>query len=137
MARAAFEALSYALRLPAELALNAGFAISSIRTTGGTGRSDFLCGLKAAVLNIAIEVPEVPDSELVGDAAAAAVALGEHPDLASASRAMARVARRHEPDPRLKSLYDENFGLWKEALGALAHVDARIAAALASRGSEN
>ncbi len=124
MARAACEALCYSLRLPAELARDAGYGLRELRATGGTARSPFLASLKASILKLPVAIPEVGDCELVGDAAAAAVGLGDHADLASAARSMSRIASRHDPDPDLEGLYDEGFGLWKEALGALAHVDA-------------
>ncbi|HUX37727.1 MAG TPA: FGGY-family carbohydrate kinase [Rectinemataceae bacterium] len=127
MARASCEALCYALRLPAELARDAGYALREVRATGGTARSPFLASLKASILRVPVAIPEVGDCELVGDAAAAAVGLGDHADLASATRTMSRIASRSEPDLELAGRYDEAYGLWKEALGALAHVDAHAA----------
>jgi xylulokinase len=136
LARAACEALCYALRLPAELARDAGFRIDLVRTTGGSGSAPFMAGLKASILGIPVELPEVCDSELVGDAAAAALGLGDFADLRSASKAMSHVARRHEPDPALASRYGESYSLWKEALGALSHVDAHGAAMRFGRGED-
>ncbi len=136
MARSACEALCYALRLPAELARDGGYALREVRATGGTARSPFLASLKASILKLPVAIPEVGDCELVGDAAAASVGLGDSPDLATAARSMARVAARYEPDQDLELLYDEGFGLWKEALGALAHVDAHGATLSFARGNE-
>lgn len=135
MARAACEALCYALRLPAELAKEAGFELRLLRTTGGSGRSAFLSTMKASILGLPVELPEVAESELVGDAAAAAVGLGDFPDLRSAARAMTRIGGRHEPLLEDAARYDEAYGLWKESLGALAHVDAHGAATSFARGA--
>ncbi|MEI6877333.1 MAG: FGGY-family carbohydrate kinase, partial [Spirochaetota bacterium] len=136
MARAACEALCYALRLPAELARQAGFEIRVLRMTGAAGINPFMSALKASILGLPVEIPEIRDSELVGDAAAAAVGLGDFPDLRSASKHMARIAERLEPDRALTSRYDEAYGLWKEALGSLAHVDAHGAATVFARAEE-
>lgn len=124
MARSACEAICYALRLPAELARDGGFELREIRATGGTARSPFLASLKASILGLPVGIPEVGDCELVGDAAAAAVGLGDHADLAAAAGTMVRLSAVHHPDGQLAARYDEGFSLWKEALGALAHVDA-------------
>jgi sugar (pentulose or hexulose) kinase len=74
--------------------------------------------LKADVLNIPVEVPDTPESETLGDACAAAYALGYYADLAGAAAAMVRVGTRFEPYAALAPLYDESYGRWKVALAS-------------------
>jgi len=136
MARAACEALCFGLRFPAELAAAAGFPPTVLRTLGLLGRNPFMASTKAAILGLPLEIPEVQDSELVGDAAACAKGLGDHADLRTASKAMARMAGRVEPAAGTEERYEEAYGLWKEALGALAHVDAHRASTSFARKEE-
>jgi len=87
--------------------------------------------LKADVLGVPFERPELADAELLGGACACAVALGEAGGLAEASDRMVRVAARFEPDPSLRPRYDELFLAYREALEAIAPVSARLASSAA------
>lgn len=133
LARAACEAMGYGLRLALELAREAGFPVESLRASGASARNDFLRSLKADILGLPVELPRHPDTELVGDAAACALALGEAESLAEAGSRMARIERREEPDARYRGLYDEGFARFRAALEALAPLDA--AAAKAARAA--
>jgi len=127
LARAACESLCFGLKLPLEIAKKEGFALLGVRASGATARNDFLCALKADILGLPLEVPAVADSELMGDACAAAFALGDCSSLAEASAALVRIAARFEPDRRFIARYSERFELFKEALAALGPIDAKAA----------
>jgi xylulokinase len=116
LARAVVEALAYGLRLVSDIMSEDGAGPELIRCSGGQAHNEALCALKADVLGIAVELPDTPESETLGNACAAACALGYYPDLESASIAMVRVKRRFEPDPGLRELYDEGYGRWKKGL---------------------
>jgi xylulokinase len=116
MARAVVESLAYGLRLVSDIMAEDGEGPALIRCSGGQAHNDALCALKADVLGIAMEVPDTPECETLGDACAAACALGYYGDMASASAAMVRIRRRFDPDPGLAQLYDEGYGRWKQGL---------------------
>jgi xylulokinase len=116
MARAVVESLAYGLRLVSDIMAEDGEGPALIRCSGGQAHNDALCALKADVLGIAMEVPDTPECETLGDACAAACALGYYGDMASASAAMVHIRRRFEPDPGLARLYDEGYGRWKKGL---------------------
>ncbi|MBL8967650.1 MAG: hypothetical protein JNG85_11630 [Spirochaetaceae bacterium] len=128
LARAACEALAFGLRYPLELARDSGFAARVVRTSGAPARNDFLQTLKADILGIPVEAPVIADCELVGDAAACALALGEASSLEEAARALVRVERRFEPDLRFRECHAETYAHYHEALAALGPVDERAAA---------
>lgn len=122
IARAACESLAFGLRLAADIARSGGFSLSLVRASGFAARDDFLCALKAEVLGVPVEAPAIADCELVGDAAACALALGDSCGLAESSRALFRARRRF--DPESPGAYDEHYGSFKSALAALAPFDA-------------
>lgn len=116
LARAVVESLAYGLRLVCDIMKEGGAGPSLIRCSGGQAHNGALCALKADVLGVPVEVPDTPESETLGDACAAACALGYYADLASASAAMARATRGFEPDAGRRPLYDEAYGRWKRGL---------------------
>jgi xylulokinase len=119
MARAVLESIAFALRLSAERMAEGGFALDMVRCSGGAARDSTLNAIKAAVLKVPVEIPLLSDSEPVGDACAVAVALGDHPNLEQASRAMVSVGKIFKPDPELTGLYDHGYSAWKQALDAV------------------
>jgi xylulokinase len=122
MARAACESIAFGLRLVADLVGSAGFPVDLVRASGFAARDDFLCALKADVLGVPVEAPAVADCELVGDAAACAVALGDAAGLAESSRALFRPRRRFEPEAA--AAYEGPYTAFRSALAALADFDA-------------
>jgi len=62
--------------------------------------------MKADILGIPLLTLEVGEAGCLGAAVLAAHALGWHPTLAGAARAMIRVAKTYEPDLGLSNLYD-------------------------------
>jgi xylulokinase len=119
---ASCEGLCYGLRLAAELALADGLPFDLARASGRAAGEDFLCKLKTDILRVPVEVPEIPDCELLGDAAAMALALGDASSLAEAALSLVRIARRFEPGEE-KSEYEEGFASYKAALNALEGPD--------------
>jgi xylulokinase len=135
MARAAAESLAYGMKLASDLALEEGMPFGLVRVSGQAAGEEFLCKIKADILGVPVEVPEIVDCELVGDAAACAVALGEASDLADAAMALVRIARRFEPQE--SALYAEAFAGYKEALTALESVDRSSAARRSAPNKDN
>jgi sugar (pentulose or hexulose) kinase len=71
-------------------------------------------------------VPEVPESELLGDACVGLAALGRYADSVEAARACVRIDRRFDPDPGCRAVYDEMFGLYRETYRSLKPLFPRI-----------
>ncbi len=118
LARAVAEGIVYGIRYWSDIMAEGQGAPELIRCSGGGAKDDELCALKADILGIAVEVPETPECETLGDACAAAVALGDYADIASAAGAMVRPGKRFLPSPALRPLYDDAYGRWRQALRA-------------------
>jgi xylulokinase len=121
LARAVCESLAFGLKLASDLAVAEGMPFALLRVSGQAAADDFLCELKADVLAVPVEAPEIPDCELLGDAAACALALGEASSLAQASSSLIRIRRRFEP--RSQPGYNDAFASFSAALAALESVD--------------
>ncbi len=121
IARAACESIAYGLRLAADLARSGGIDIDLIRVSGFSAHDDFLCTLKADILGIPVESPEVSDCELLGDAALCAFFLREASSIADASRSLYRMRRRFERHS--SEQYDVPYELFRTALESVARYD--------------
>jgi Sugar (pentulose and hexulose) kinases len=123
LARAACESMAYGLKLAAELIAAKGFPLELVRVSGLAARDDLLCRIKAEVLGVPVEAPEEEDCELLGDAAACALALGDGARLDESALALFRLRRRFEPSNQAsgeRAAYAEAFAAFKSALsGAL------------------
>jgi len=121
MARAVCESLAFGLKLSMDLAVAEGLPFSLLRVSGPSAGDDFLCELKADILGVPVEAPELGDCELLGDAAACALALGDAASLQQSASSLIRIRRRFEP--RHQEAYARAFASYEAALRALAPVD--------------
>ena len=71
--------------------------IQSMRITGGQGKNSAWVQFKSSAANIAIEVPECADSELIGDAVFAGVGSGLFSSVSEGAAALVRIAHVYEP----------------------------------------
>ncbi|MCF3641279.1 FGGY-family carbohydrate kinase [Rhizobium sp. TRM95111] len=92
---------------------------------GGGGLSAAWCQIYADVLDMPIRQPREPlKANALGAAMIAAVGLGLT-SFAAAS-AWAGIGRTYEPDPRLRRLYDDRFGLFRDLHRRLTPVYRRL-----------
>ena len=76
----------------------------------------------ADALATPVEIPEGTELGALGAAIAAAVAAGCYASYQEAVAAMVRFARRQEPDPSRKGLYDAKFARYHQTIRALDSV---------------
>ncbi|MFI5225408.1 MAG: FGGY-family carbohydrate kinase [Candidatus Limnocylindrales bacterium] len=126
LARAVLEAAAYALRHVAAPIRAAGLGIDRLVVTGGTARSEEWNRIKADVIGVPVDVPEVRETALLGAAMLGAVAVGLHSDLPAAIRAIARVDHRLEPDPATAAAYDAGFERYTAVWPAIAPIVHRL-----------
>jgi xylulokinase len=119
LARAVLESTAYELRLLSDAILRLGTHIDELRVCGGQARSRLWNQIKADVTGLSASVPRLPEVALMGDAICAAIGAGLYSDLWTAGEAMVQVGEVLEPNPAHRAVYDELFGVYQRAYGAL------------------
>lgn len=128
MGRAVVESIGFAVRETIDILRSVVGDIPAMRSCGGQARNHIWNQMKADIAGVVIEIPEVPEAELVGGAACCFTALGVYPDIATASRAMVRIIRCYEPEPAAQERFHEQYQAYTAAYAALREVAAtRIA----------
>ncbi len=122
MTRAVVEAVAFAIRDVVEVMGENGLQIREMRVTGGQAKSPLWNQIKADITQRKILVPELQDSELLGDACVGLFALGTYKTLAEASENLVRIQRTFTPNKDLKDLYDEMFALYRASYEGLKGV---------------
>ncbi|MDR2795617.1 MAG: FGGY-family carbohydrate kinase [Spirochaetaceae bacterium] len=74
----------------------AGYPVREMRHSGGQAKSPLWNRLKANICGCTLLVPEIVDTELAGNTAAAMFALGEEPSIAAACQKIAVITERIE-----------------------------------------
>jgi xylulokinase len=127
MTRAVVEAVGFAVRDVIEVMEENGLEIGELRVTGGQAKSPLWNQIKADITQRKILVPEVQDSELLGDACIGLFALGNFETLASASDSLVRIGRSYTPSPELRELYQRLFELYRASYRGLKEVFSSLA----------
>ncbi len=86
-----------------------GYAIDTLHITGGHTRNPLLMELYADATGCTVIEPKTQDATLLGVAMVAATAAGLHPDLPSASMAMAQPGRTRLPSPEARMQFDRDY----------------------------
>jgi xylulokinase len=112
LTRAILEASALAIRHVAGPILAAGVGVGQMRVCGGPARSETWNQVKADVTGFTVAVPAVLETAVVGAAVLGAAGIGAYPDIQAAIRGMTSVARRLEPRPEFRDLYDRAFAAY-------------------------
>ena len=120
--RAIYEGVVFGHRTHVDRLLKFRAMPKTIRFTGGAARSKVWVQIFADVFQVPVEVPEGTELGALGAAIAAGVAAGCHRSYEAAMKAMVRFARRHQPDPARKDLYEAKYRRYQAALAALGPV---------------
>jgi len=128
LTRAILEASAYAIRHVAEGIVAAGAEVRTMRVCGGPARSETWNRIKADVTGFVVEVPAVLETAVEGAAILGATAVGAWPDVSNAIRGMTRVARRIEPDPATRAVYDATYVAYRALHPAIAPIIRDLAA---------
>jgi sugar (pentulose or hexulose) kinase len=113
LARAMLEGICLEIRWMLEAAQDLGTAIQEVRIWGGGAKSDLWNQVAADIYGIPAARTAIPEAGLVGAAICAGVGVGIFSSAQEGVHSMVRVERRYEPDPGLRSRYDEMFDLYK------------------------
>jgi xylulokinase len=117
LARAAMEAVAFALRDVMAVLLELGGAVSNVRVGGGGSASAAWNQIKADILHRPVVVPVMRDASLMGAAVVGAWGAGLHATGDDAARQMVRPARVYEPQSI--PVYDEMFAVYRSTYRSL------------------
>jgi len=118
--RAVMEGTALGSRHIIEDLAEAGFAVEGIYACGIGSRSELWLQIHADVTGIPLYLPaHAQEAGALGTAMCAAVGAGFFPNLKAAAQAMARVARRIEPNPTHHAFYEEQYRLYIATYPAL------------------
>ncbi len=127
MARAVLESTGFAIRDILTVMEERGILIDELRITGTPAKSDVWNQIKADITGKRILVPEITDSELVGDVCLALYGMGEYSSLEEVSEQMVRISQVFEPGIN-SSIYNDLFGVYRETYRTLKPLFAELAA---------
>jgi len=114
MGRAVVDSIGFAVREAVEILGEHGCRIESLMACGGQAKNAVWNQMKSDIVGVPIEVPEVEDAELVGDACAAFTGLGEFGDVVEAAEALVRVKQRYEPSHEEYERYTSSYHTYRE-----------------------
>ena len=115
------EGIAAELAIVTECLENAGCAFSDINVFGGGVRSSLGLRLRAAFTHKRLHIMSCQDSVCLGGAMLASVAVGVHPDLKSAAKAMVREQECVSDDPLLAEQYREQCTSYRQLRSLLVH----------------
>jgi xylulokinase len=128
MSRAVIESIAFAMRDIIEVMEEVGAPVAELRATGKPTQSELWNRIKADITGRPISLPECGEPELMGDACFGLAAAGRYASLAEAAEDLVRMRATFEPDRSAKGLYDELFGVYREAYAALKPLFGRFSA---------
>jgi xylulokinase len=119
LARAVLEGCAFAMRDVLERLVEMDVAIGSILLLGGGARSRIWAQIRADLTGLPVAVPRIVDTSPMGGAVLASVAAGLQPDLLRAAGLVAGEAETVDPDPSLKSSYDDAHAAYRKLFDSL------------------
>lgn len=126
-ARAIFEGLGFELRTAVKAMETAtGMPVSSVIATGGGARNALWLDIKASILGLPVQVPEVTEATALGAALIAGIGCGLYRDADDALARTLRIARRVEPNGSLSRVYEDAYPAYCAVSEALRRADEEI-----------
>jgi xylulokinase len=123
--RALYEGIAFSLRDVLQQLRAQQLELREASIIGGGSRSATWRQIIADILGIVIALPKVTDASF-GAALIAGVGIGVFANEVAAAKQCVSVVARHEPNPSLRSLYDEQYGVYRDAALALIDVNHRL-----------
>jgi xylulokinase len=104
-----------------------GLDVSKIQAIGGGTKNRLWMEIKAAVLNMPIEIPAVQESTLLGAALLGGLGAGVYRDEYEALSETYRVLHTFEPDPKLVGQYADLYEAYSRILPLAGEISRVIA----------
>ena len=117
--QAVLEGVAFALRDCLEVAWTQGVDVRRSTVCGGGAKSDLWLRILADVTGLTLVKPVTEQGPGYGAAMLAMTATGAYANVADCAAAIVRTGEVIAPDPAVKALYDEKFGIYKRIYPAL------------------
>jgi len=129
--RASLEGVAFSFRWVMEQTEKAGFPVlkwRELRDVGGGAKNKYWLKIYSDVLGMKLSVLENPQEVTsLGAAIAAAVGVGFHKDYEASVKEMVRISTIILPNLKSTKIYDEIYGIYKEAFHTLTPIFEKIA----------
>ena len=123
--RALYEGIAFSLRDVLGALRSQGLDMSQARIIGGGSRSATWRQIVTDVLGLSIVMPRVTDASF-GAALIAGVGIGMFPDEVTAVERTVSVVASHEPDPAVRGLYEDLYGIYRDSALQLVDINHRL-----------
>ncbi|MEA3338311.1 MAG: FGGY family carbohydrate kinase [Chloroflexota bacterium] len=123
--RAVMEGVAFAIRDALESILATGLEVDEIRLIGGGAASDLWAQIMTDVLQRELLVPESADAAF-GSALMAGVAAGMFEAKSDSIGDLIRIRARRFPDEKRSTLYDDLFGIYRQAAESISDVSHQL-----------
>ena len=114
MTQAVLEGVAFAIRDSLEVARSLGLELNTSRICGGGAKSPLWRKIIANVCDLELELIESEEGPGYGGAILAAVACGEHENVAAATQKLVKVTDTVTPDAELTARYEEQYHKFKK-----------------------
>jgi xylulokinase len=128
------EGICLEIRAMIEAARQLGVEIDELRIWGGGAKSPLWNQISANVYGLPVVKTAIREGGLAGAAICAGVGIGLYKDIAEGAEIFVHTTERFDPDPKLRNLYDDLFGLYQTTYQAL--LDANTFDRLGELGDE-
>jgi xylulokinase len=95
------------------------FHFDGVNAIGGGTQNSLWQQIKADILGMSVDVPDVVESASKGAALLAGIGVGAYRDLIDASRKTYRLKRRFDPEASLVDQYSDLYAVYKRIYPAL------------------
>ncbi len=120
--RAVFEGVAFSHKTHIDQLMAYRPPATAVRFAGGAAKSAFWLQMFADVLQLPVEVTATQELGAMGAAICAGVSVGMFGSFQEAVSRMVRVTSTVEPDPALKSVYQDKYGRYQSYIAALRAV---------------
>lgn len=120
LVRAVMEGICLEIRWMLEEANAIGTKIQEVRIWGGAAKSKLWNQIAADIYGVPVSKTADSEAGLIGAAILAGVGVNLFQSVQEGVQSMVQVSERYDPDPELRSLYDDKFSIYKNAYNALA-----------------
>ena len=126
MTRSVIDSINFEMKLNIERLRANGIPIKAIHAVGGGSKSDAWLRLKASCFGLPVLRPRTREAVSLGAAVLAGCATGSFSTVQEGAHAMVAIQDAFEPDEKLRVLYEEKFGKFRELYPLLSRFNKSI-----------